>query len=597
MGLPSPSTKTAPQLPLPRSSMESSGLSFVVPALSLGVLVALSYHLLLPILAPFAFAVALSVPLHAAKKHQVEINSHANKDPRGWAAVTEVLLFLLGPVYSLFESYIALYARLPVSGQTRRAQVAFEEAAQPWPLFMLKWSLRVTLIQLLWTTPSFRAAALLIAAGLVAIRFATIHLDTSRPPAVIPPAVLKEKWNGIITTRYILSLILLPLLTTAFFVNNLISATPNILYTGVSFLANPIPHHVKNPYTIIPDLGIRSLLLEHVATEGRIFAIKAIDAHLSLSFPTQNNSCVEASKMAMGGFQIYKQTLLGASAPHPTDPASAEHFRARFPQVSEVIELAAYGRRFEMLVKLGPAVAEVRWMGPDAFSLTPTLNREPFYETSVSKESLDPTPAIPSLLGPFVAALGFNSLVFFSTLAVLVSSDLGVSGHLALLTGKEISLSLLDPLAASFHMNLDLLVFRVGLVHLANLLLFPGDSLPLQSILPFAAVACTLFPLFPPLLPLGVGPAVALYIGYNNALAAAAVLYIHLIWNPEGAIVTGHMGTDGIAVVDGFALWMGWMAFGTPVGLVVGPWCFVAVRRVFRVVVGLREKRVGRLVE
>jgi len=91
--------------------------------------------------------------------------------------------------------------------------------------------------------------------------------------------------------------------------------------------------------------------------------------------------------------------------------------------------------------------------------------------------------------------------------------------------------------------------------------------------------------MFPPFLPLGFAPAAVLFAAYGSPWAAAAAVYIQFLWSPEGSIVEKHMGTDGIGVIDGFALWMGWMLLDYPAGLVVGPWVFVAVRRVYGVIV------------
>ncbi|KAI9327091.1 hypothetical protein BDR26DRAFT_876063 [Obelidium mucronatum] len=570
-------------------------------------LAALARHLLVPMAAPFFAAALLSVPLHRAKSGAVLRAMKVGAAPNVAQLVAHVLRFVLGPAFDLFEGYVALYVRAPSPNQQQQQHpvVDFEDdLAQPWPLFMLKWSLRATLVSLLWNSPSFRATILLVAAGLLTYRFAMIHLNASNSttaPAPIPPSKLKDMWNSSITSLYIVSLVVLPILATVFFVNNLIVASPDLLYAGVSFIANPVPAYTPNPYSVIPDVGVRKLVLAYGVTEARAHIISALDAELSLSYPNRNVSCVEAAKIALGGFQVYKEKLYGApSSVDQLTPssASAEQFRARFPQVVEVIELAAYGQRIEALLKLGPAIAEIRWLGPDAFSFTlsvvdksnstsasSSLPSAPYHGSNVSQAELDPTGEVAGIVGPFFADLGFTCLVFFSTLGVLVYSDVGVHGYTAKLIGKELAAALIQPLDSAFLLNMDLLIYRVFLTHLVSTLVFPGGSATLQVLLPFVAVAATLLPMFPIFLPLGIVPAALLFVLFGSPWAAVVVLYIQMVWSPEQTIVDLHMGVDGIAIVDGFATWMGWMAFDLPAGLIAGPWCFVALRRVYSVIV------------
>ncbi|KAJ3030197.1 UNVERIFIED_CONTAM: Chitin synthase, class 2 [Siphonaria sp. JEL0065] len=582
----------------------ASGLKwFAVAALCL--VAALAHALLAPMFVPFAFGAALSVPLHRKKAAVVAKAAKVGAPPSLQMLLVSILSFVFGSVYTLLEAYIKVYERNPVE-HAHRPIVDFREEALPWPLFVLKWTIRATLLILSWSSASFRASLLLVAAGLVALRFASIHLNSAptenpaSPP--LPPAKLKELWNEKITSLYIYSLVVLPLLATAFFANNLIAASPDLLYAGVSFIANPVPTHTPNPYSVIPDVGIRKLVLQYGVAEARAHAIKLLDAELSLSFPGRNVSCVDAAKIALGGFQVYKEKLYGVKATDSsvvssssslasTSAASAEQFRARFPQVVEVIELAAYGRRIETLLKLGPAIAEVRWMGPDAFSFTLAVEDKTsssyssYHADGISEASLDPTGSVLGVVGPFFADLGFFSLVFFSTLGVLIYSDLGVHGYVARLVGKDLAAALIEPLDAAFLLNMDLLIFRVCLTHAVSIFVFPGNSVGLQVLLPFIAVAATLMPMFPIFLPLGIIPAVILFVVFNSPWAALLVVYVQMFWSPEQTIVDQHMGLDGIAIVDGFATWMGWMAFDMPAGLVIGPWCFVALRRVYSVIV------------
>ncbi|KAI8620209.1 hypothetical protein BC830DRAFT_597272 [Chytriomyces sp. MP71] len=638
------------------------------------VFLALSVYLLRPILVPFVWAVALSVPLHRFKTRLVARVDGMAPGAVGAHAAERLGKFLLGPVFSLLDGYVKAYLRVLAGPNDAAAQqdqsgaIVSRQEPEPWSLWTVKWSVRHLLLSSLFSTnPSVRNSTVLALLVFISTYF-TFQISarhtqpTSQPsnsttsstppsPTQSRPTVPKQFWNTRITTLLVWTLVLAPLSTALFFTNTLIRVTPDLLHNAVYFLAFPVPAHVPKPQGLlasVPDLGIRAMVLTNGVVEAREMLLKSCDAELALSFPApspsrRNVTCIDAARMAVGGLAVYEEALFGgirgedviaAGSGEATaatgnssgvgvsgginKTAAAAAFRSRFPQVVEVIELAAYGRRLGMLGKLGPAVAEVRWMGLDAFLPESLLIRDGKDEVAGkgdaslpgdadddddyaveeekklvealvargNKEDYDPTGSVPGIVGPIVADLAFSGLVFFSTIWVLVASDIGVLGYLAKVTGRELAGAVLNPLVSSFQLNAHLFFFRIFLVHLVSCLAFPKGSEAFSALLPFVAFLATLWPMFPPFLPLGVVPAIVLFVAYKSPLAAAATLYVHLIFSPEGDIVSQEMGVDGIGVVDGFSLWMGWMAFGEPAGLLIGPWAFISLRKCFRHFVG-----------
>ncbi|KAJ3228629.1 hypothetical protein HDU78_009663, partial [Chytriomyces hyalinus] len=574
-----------------------SGASALGGATLAGVAL-LAAWLLQPILAPFAWAVALSVPLHRTKTRLLARTEGVTVAGALAAVAARAAKFVLGPVFSLLDGYVSAYARAiasPAPDQNPAVSFVLSSDPEPWSLWTFKWSLRYSLLASLFSPNAFvrNATAFSLVAFLstyftlkLSTKDAVNSSSTTSTPAVpaqansnMPP---KHFWNNRITTLLVCALVAAPLSTAAFFTNSLISVTPDLIHSAVIFMANPIPPHVPKPKGLVasvPDLGIRSWILENGISEVRKAVLDTCNAELARSFPpylrsdgvlVQNVTCVDMATTAMGGLAIYEEVVYGESkeananaALNSTESksAAAAVFRKRFPRVAEVIELAAYGRRLKVAGKLGGAIAEVRWMGPEAFLLSSSVNPpvkrddsddEPAESETVilergTLEDYDPTSAVAGVLGPLVADGGFAALVFFSTIWVLIASDIGVSGYLSKMVGKDLSSALTDPLINSYNLNMHLFFFRIYLTHLCSCMFFPKGTEGFQALMPFLAFAATLLPMFPPFLPLGVLPAVVLFLAYKAPLAAVAVLYVQMFWSPEPDILNAEMGQDGIA--------------------------------------------------
>ncbi|KAJ3351842.1 hypothetical protein HDU83_008568 [Entophlyctis luteolus] len=580
MGQPQPALSPASAA---RTRLTNSGVP-IAASVALVVATAASVRLLSPILVPFAWAVLVSVPLHSAKVSLAQ-------DLMDSSILDLISEFLLGPLHSL------------ITGRSRKVTVnpivaaANAAATELWSVFLAKWAVRISLMQLMYTNRTVCAACVALAAGGLS------YLSFFPPPTVRTPAQTYSAVRSAYSYAsffLILSLVIVPTIPAVYFTDNLISVSPELLHSGISFIAEPVPSHTPNARIPVRDLGVRRAILEFGVTEARNLLINYVDAELAISFPNRNVSCVEAAKLAMGGFQIYhdamfndkesgvaviKKDLVVNGWGDSGYGAAAEHFRARFPQVVEFIQFAARGQRISALLAAGPAVAEIRWVGIDAFTFSVSTKSNQIFEDTVPKESLDPTTKLPAIVLPFLGDLAFGSFVFFSTVAVLVSSELGIVGYATQLFGDQLASAVLDPVSASLNLVFHILLFRLAFTHLISMLILPASSLPFQALLPFIATGVTIFPVISPVVALGIAPAIILFVVFNAPLAAAASLILQIFLTPEATILQAFMGTDGIGIIDSFAMWLGWMAAGTP-GLVAGPWCFMAVGNIYRVLIG-----------
>ncbi|KAJ3131108.1 hypothetical protein HK100_006793 [Physocladia obscura] len=532
----------------------------------LGVLCA---KILAPIGFAFASAVALSVPLHYSKPALATFITSSS-------FIEACVRFIVGPsTTELVTAYIDAFSSTTTHFESHRSPIVTpaSEPFVPVSLLLLRWALRFSVAELLWTSVEFRTFALI--AGSIAVSIKLFFKPTIRPSTSTTVVLGSQKHTNLqLTAILISSLVVFPTIVTVYFTNALIHASPDILYSVVSFIANPAPSYIPDPHAIIPDFGARKLVFELGVPQIQSYLIDAIDSTLAISYPGKNISCVDGAQIALSW----------------NNDESNQKFRAKFPQTIEAIELVKKGQKIKALIATGPAIAEIRWMGPDAFSFTISSTDSVYINSTISKQSLDPTNSIIQAITPILGDLAFFALVFFSTLWVLVDSELGVSGYASKLfggNGAALGSALAKPLAASFKMNLHILVFRLSVIHLINLLILPASTRAFQATLPFIAGFTTFYPLIPPILALGIAPAIVLFVVFGAPFSAAAIIYVQCIWSPESNILQEFLGTDGIAVVDGFSAWLGWMAFGSPFGLIIGPWAVVAFRRVYRVLTSL----------
>ncbi|KAI9366183.1 hypothetical protein DFJ73DRAFT_164928 [Zopfochytrium polystomum] len=359
--------------------------------------------------------------------------------------------------------------------------------------------------------------------------------------------------------------------------------------------------------SILPNYGLRDSIFSF-APEVRAAILSAADSQLEALYPGLNVTAEEAARVALGGWHVYLHTKVKSNSGAAKIVSasgwetSAEVFKSRFPQSADAIERLANRQYFSAMAHVGPAIGEIRWMGPAALSESITAFGEDDV-LRVSKESLDPTGSLPSIAGPLAIDWIFAALVFYSTLWVLVASeDGGVRYYVSKLLGSRLTDALIDPVNRSLVMNAQLLICRMTLSQLVSLLLLPEKRVLsiawpmaheqphfLTAVSPLLAFVTTWAPAVPPILTMALPVSLLSFILYGSSIRSIGVFlaYAWYIFTVEPTILEAGVGTDGIPVLDAFSIWMGWFVFGAPVGLVLGPWAFVSLRQVYREVVRL----------
>ncbi|KAJ3213366.1 hypothetical protein HDU67_002948 [Dinochytrium kinnereticum] len=442
-----------------------------------------------------------------------------------------------------------------------------------------------------------------------------------------------REWNDSVSSGLIWSCITCVLGASFVFGSEVVTSLPTMTSQLANFISLPHEAQLKmttrstspavNVLDVIPDLGIRTALASHIPTL-RSAVLSALDSKLNSTFPSHNLSSVEAASIVAAGVGVY-ETFLSEMA---EDAASVEKgeeahrhraveaFRSRFLLISDAVRHAAKGNFVGFLGAVGPAIGEIRAHGAMAFKMDEQTRRFHNHRHGASidenivpvevlanvlpedVDALDPTSELGGILGPKVLDLLFSGIVFFSTLGTFVASHGGLKGWCSALLGNETVKSLMDPLAMAVNLNVRILTFRVLLTYMINelvlgnlsLILFPsplatglgslGNPLqPLAAASPFIAAVTTWAPVAPPIATLGLPLAYLLFAVVDGSpVRAIAVLVVHL-WAAavaEGQIILEGMGEDGIPALDGFAFWLGWFKFGSPLGIVVGPWGLIS---------------------
>lgn len=614
--------------------------------------------LLQPIIAPFLWAVALSVPLHRTKKRAVEsllgLGKEEEKEQRIGASMEDaldllwgsILKFAFGPFSHMVGSMlrmlsvrVASLASKPIHhahdqndavipatiSQQMTEQVAPVDdskadssetdlktrtttatttniisaatmttptpAAAPvahrnsdsvhWTSFLIASAIRATLISMAWNGSAFLipllATVLACSAGwgLLSSAFSN-YLRKPRD---------REFWNVKVTTFYIWLWTLSVLSISGFFVYRIVAITPQMTGALLELLAKESvpysPHSGSIFPPVLPEFGIRQQLLSY-KSDVRSLLLSHVQSKLDSAFPQHNLTAQEAALVGLGGWHVYEQTFIRrpSASGNTNGSTMSDVFRSRFPQTTEAIVHLAKGNHFSALVALGPAIGEIRWMGPSALSHT----IEHFDPLGISKESLDPSGSIPGLLGPSFIDTVFWLLVFYSSLWVLVHSDGGVHYYVAQLIGDNLTDALLVPLDRSIYMNAQLILCRLMITQIVAALLLPTSSGFLAAVTPAVAFMSSWAPAVPPILTMTLPTVFLVFVLHGTPVRALAVLVIHLwyIGTIEPLIIRHGMGTDGISILDDFAIWMGWFALGSPVGLILGPVAFISLRAIYR---------------
>jgi hypothetical protein len=536
--------------------------------------------------------------------------------------------------------------------------------------------------------------------------------------------------------------------------SQLLNEAPQVIGITLEYLVNGIePPVYPNPKSFpAPDLGLRSFALSQLS-DLRPTILSALDTNIVSQWypPELNITSLDIAEVAYDGWKLYEaaqrvhQSHGANSKLNSTTTASkaieavhkdgerASLFLSKFLQVSEAVVLAANGQTLRSLMLVGPAIGEVRWMGQAAFSrsasggagasfssgkaasstasasatmlgggqgsssfkTSSTTTNEDDDTLRPSKESLDPTGALPGIILPFLGEAIFAALVFFSTIGVLVAGEDGefeepsVQIHLAYLMGTENLLKMRrkekkegkarqklllnkedkvevvekqetqqeqqeqqhetverpasisttasataiaaaitietatstgtstststttttatpaapkptptptewssyvisDPLHASIKLNVTILVVRVFWTQILNALLLPSEARLLKGLMPILAFITTIAPAVPPIVTVGIPSFLLTFLFHGAPLRGTGLLLGHLYMSTvvEGQMMEEGMGTDGIAILDAFSIWMGWFRFGGVGGLVVGPFGFLSVRRIAK---GIKE--------
>ncbi|KAJ3411426.1 hypothetical protein HDV05_002208 [Chytridiales sp. JEL 0842] len=654
-----------------------SATTFMVPATILVLASALTIDLLRPILAPFLWAVVLSIPLHHMKYHLLTLidpaidggdtaNQSQKRDAsatvstamgmrRLWTYTAKIILGkqIIGLLNSIRgrssgasppstttaskdqSSSDSIETSSSSSNKTTVHQE--EEEGETWLGFIVKWTIRYFLVRGLVLAESLtvrlatQGALVTFVAGWAGWTFLGAQKEGGRgetekvvgtPKQPQKKVSTKDAWNGSMTSLVIFGCLFSTLGLSSYFALQLLEQTPAYIGATLTYLLQgpsipPYPNPASFP---IPDFGMRHYALSQLAAY-RPTLLSLLDSKVvSQWYPDSNVTALDVVEVAYGGWTLYESaqrmhrppvenfTTTNALDLLSKDGERASMFLSKFPQTSEAIVLAATGRSLGALMMVGPAVGEVRWMGAEAFVEGSSSSSVVEKEEEVgkrSKESLDPTTELPGILVPILLDGLFASIVFFGTLGVLVQTDSGtyrdptVERHLtALFRGLQLpadpiippsktptpwtQLILTSPLHSSLRLNLTLLLLRTLLLtELVHSFLLPTSARPLKALMPFVAFISTLAPAVPPMVTVGIPTAVSVWVFYGAPLRALLVLAAHLYaaGTVEAAVTVESMGDDGIAILDAFATWMGWFRFGAPVGLIVGPWSLLGVRR------------------
>ncbi|KAJ3106591.1 hypothetical protein HDU97_005956 [Phlyctochytrium planicorne] len=399
---------------------------FAITGCCLAALVAINFELMKPIIAPFAWALIISLPLHTIKTWLVdlamgpepkvdELNQPADRG-LGRFAFGSLGEFVFGPLFSLFRSILEAYHRTlssffsSISSPTKTSfqktpvadgsneKVAKEESsskheenskavassAEPadplklkktdYALWAVQWSIRVSFLSILWSVQARRnclvvgATVLCAHAGFVVFGQGQGRRKKNHKASVSEQRSKKRAaWNDSITSSLIWASLLGITGTTVYFGNEVVRSLPIATSQLASFVSIP-PASLSS--SLSSDFGIRSSLSQHVPTIRSIL-LSTLDSKLNETFPAHNISASEVGSIVAAGIGTYDAYLgrveLFAEETRQHHEHAVESFRSRFTLISDALRHAAGGDMVAFLGAIGPALGEVRAHGVDAF--------------------------------------------------------------------------------------------------------------------------------------------------------------------------------------------------------------------------------------